>query len=454
MSTKRQFTWQELASLNKEHNAHIAVRGKVYDVSKFIAVHPGGKDALRMAAGRDVTIVFQSYHSFSDLAPKVLEKYYVGDLITTKVPTFPESGAFYKTLRKRVRQHFKDTKQDPKSSGWMWLRHFIFPFLVLVMMFAQVYFASYSFFLSCIAAALMGWFSALSCMVNVHDASHFAVTSNPIVWSVVGHIHDYLHGCSYHVWIHQHIFGHHPYTNIDGFDPDISTANHKPDLRRIKWNQKWLPRYFRQHVYMPLMYCLLGIKTHIQDFFVIINKRNSTSTFNTLPTSHLVVFLTGKLCFFTHKVVLPWMLLSFREMVVLAMLGEMAAGYWLALIFQASHVVSEVDWPQPDADGRVNRDWTELQIESTLDYATDSWFSNVFTGALNHQTAHHLFPGIAQIYYPQITPIIVQACKEFGVRYNYKDTMFEALGAHFSHLKILGQEKEKAAVTRPEVWKG
>ena len=22
----------------------------------------------------------------------------------------------------------------------------------------------------------------------------------------------------------QHIFGHHPYTNIDGFDPDISTA--------------------------------------------------------------------------------------------------------------------------------------------------------------------------------------------------------------------------------------
>ena len=31
-TTKRQFTWQELASLNKEHNAHIAVRGKVRKV--------------------------------------------------------------------------------------------------------------------------------------------------------------------------------------------------------------------------------------------------------------------------------------------------------------------------------------------------------------------------------------------------------------------------------------
>ncbi|XP_020623464.1 acyl-lipid (8-3)-desaturase-like [Orbicella faveolata] len=394
-----------------------------------------------MAAGRDVTLVFQSYHAFSDHAPKILEKYCVGDLVTSNVPTFPEPGAFYNTVRKRVRQHFKDTKQDPKSSGWMWLRHLIIPSLVVLMWFAQVFFASYSLFLSCIAAALLGWFSALSCMINIHDASHFAVTSNPIVWRVVGHIHDYLNGCSYHVWIHQHIFGHHPYTNIDGFDPDISTANHVSCAYTL----------------LTLFSCCLqlGLKTHIQDFFVfIINKRNSTSTFNTLPTSHLVIFLTGKLCFLIHKVVLPWMLLSFREMIVLVIFAEVAAGYWLALIFQASHVVSEVDWPQPDADGKVNRDWAELQIESTLDYATDSWFCNVFTGALNHQTAHHLFPSVAQIYYPQITPIVVQACKEFGVRYNYKDTMFEALGAHISHLKTLGQEKDKPVVTRPEVWKG
>lgn len=58
MSRKRQFTWQELASLNLEHNAHIAINGKVYDVSKFLSRHPGGKDVLSMAAGKDVTIVF------------------------------------------------------------------------------------------------------------------------------------------------------------------------------------------------------------------------------------------------------------------------------------------------------------------------------------------------------------------------------------------------------------
>ena len=35
----------------------------------------------------------------------------------------------------------------------------------------------------------------------------------------------------------QHIFGHHPYTNIDGFDPDISTANH---VSSWAWAINWL----------------------------------------------------------------------------------------------------------------------------------------------------------------------------------------------------------------------
>ncbi|KAJ7384944.1 hypothetical protein OS493_018632 [Desmophyllum pertusum] len=91
----------------------------------------------------------------------------------------------------------------------------------------------------------------------------------------------------------------------------------------------------------------------------------------------------------------------------------------------------------------MTQDWAELQIQTTQDYATDSWFFNVFTGGLNHQTTHHLFPGVCQIYYPEITPIVREACKEFGVRYNYKETFFQALGSHIGHLKRLGQQKDE-----------
>ena len=35
MFKKTQFTWEELSSLNKEHNAHVAVRGKVIYLEIF-----------------------------------------------------------------------------------------------------------------------------------------------------------------------------------------------------------------------------------------------------------------------------------------------------------------------------------------------------------------------------------------------------------------------------------
>jgi len=333
----------------------------------------------------------------------------------------------------------------------MWFRYIAIPAVLLLMWSAQVFWWSHNVFLSCLAAGIMGWMCAMIGLVNNHDSSHCAVTHNPILWRVVGHIHDFLNGASFHVWIYQHTLGHHPYTNIDGLDPDIVTTEEHPDIRRIKWTQQWVPRYVYQHVYIPLVYCLLGLKTRLQDitimFFI---KRNGAIRLNPPSSSQLTVFVAGKLFFLVYRIVIPCLFLPVWRVVGLFIIADMVASYWLALCFQASHVVSEVDWIDPSKDGKMAQDWAELQIQTTQDYATDSWFFNVFTGALNHQTTHHLFPGVSQIYYPQITPIVRQACKEFGVRYNYKDTFTEALGAHIGHLKRLGQQQEKSARIKRE----
>ena len=77
----RTFTWRELSRLNSRYNAHVAYRGKVsvqvliilcvpctyyihqvYDVSGFVARHPGGVDQIMLGAGHDITKVFESYH--------------------------------------------------------------------------------------------------------------------------------------------------------------------------------------------------------------------------------------------------------------------------------------------------------------------------------------------------------------------------------------------------------
>jgi cytochrome b involved in lipid metabolism len=40
---------------------------QVYDVTKFLDQHPGGRDQLLLGIGRDASLVFDSYHKASTL---------------------------------------------------------------------------------------------------------------------------------------------------------------------------------------------------------------------------------------------------------------------------------------------------------------------------------------------------------------------------------------------------
>ena len=66
-------------------------------------------------------------------------------------------------------------------------------------------------------------------LMPMHDSSHFSITHSPTVWRVLGMTHDFFNGSSYLVWLYQHMVGHHPYTNIDGADPDIETSTRPAD---------------------------------------------------------------------------------------------------------------------------------------------------------------------------------------------------------------------------------
>lgn len=39
---------------------------QVYDVSGFISKHPGGTEQILLGAGRDITYLFEVYHTYGD----------------------------------------------------------------------------------------------------------------------------------------------------------------------------------------------------------------------------------------------------------------------------------------------------------------------------------------------------------------------------------------------------
>lgn len=72
-------TVEDLATHNKPEDLWIAVHGRVFDVTKFAAEHPGGKKVLLNVGGKDATAQFDQFHKLETLK-KYGPQLYVGKL--------------------------------------------------------------------------------------------------------------------------------------------------------------------------------------------------------------------------------------------------------------------------------------------------------------------------------------------------------------------------------------
>jgi len=70
---------------------------------------------------------------------------------------------------------------------------------------------------------------------------------------------------------------------------------------------------------------------------------------------------------------------------------------------------------------------------------------NFYTGGLNHQVEHHIFPHISHVHYGKLAKIVKETAAEFNLPYNEYATTRKALIEHFKHLGVLGQKPELVA---------
>nr|CAG8508954.1 1819_t:CDS:10 [Entrophospora candida] len=353
----KKFTWEELSKHNKSDDAYVAIRGNVYDITNFIKYHPGGEDILLFAAGRDATQAFETYHELGkpDL---ILKKHFVGILTSNELPIFPEPSEFHRTVKKRVEEYFRKNKIDPKNKSSIWIRYANIFITLFASYYAQFYlqYVVERIWLQILFAIVFGFASAQIGLNQLHDASHFSAD---------------------------------------------------PDFRRIKPSQRWYSRYINQHVFVPFLYGLLAFKVRIQDIIIVyILKSNDNIRINPLTTSHTLIFWGGKAFFILYRIIIPLLLLPVWKVLILFVIADMITSYWLSLTFQANHVVEEVEWPLPDKNKFIEKDWAEMQIVTTQDYAHDSYFWTTMVGSLNYQAVHHIFPQVSQHHYHDIAPIV------------------------------------------------
>ncbi|XAR58722.1 hypothetical protein NMG60_11014221 [Bertholletia excelsa] len=80
------FTLAEASQHNSAKDCWLVIRGKVYDVTKFLEDHPGGDDVLISSTGKDATDDFEDVgHSSS--ARAMMDEFYIGDIDLATIPT-------------------------------------------------------------------------------------------------------------------------------------------------------------------------------------------------------------------------------------------------------------------------------------------------------------------------------------------------------------------------------
>jgi linoleoyl-CoA desaturase len=81
------------------------------------------------------------------------------------------------------------------------------------------------------------------------------------------------------------------------------------------------------------------------------------------------------------------------------------AGLILSIVFQLAHVVEETTNPSPNELGEMDNTWAIHQLFTTTNFAPNA-IVNWYTGGLNHQIEHHIFPNISHVHYGKIAKIV------------------------------------------------
>jgi linoleoyl-CoA desaturase len=87
----------------------------------------------------------------------------------------------------------------------------------------------------------------------------------------------------------------------------------------------------------------------------------------------------------------------------------------------------------------METEWAVHQVQTTVDFARGNRVLSWFLGGLNFQIEHHLFSRICHVHYPALSNVVEEACREFGVRYAARRTIFSAVTSHYRLLVLMGR---------------
>ncbi|NND88021.1 MAG: acyl-CoA desaturase [Flavobacteriaceae bacterium] len=350
-----------------------------------------------------------------------------------------DSAKFFRTLNKRVNQYFKENKIS-KSGNWRLHLKTIIMFSIFLSPYFLMLTLDLPTWSQILLTIVMGVGMAGVGMNVMHDANHGAYSSKKWINKIMGGSMYILAGNVYN-WQVQHNVLHHTYTNIHGHDEDLDAGR----VIRFSRHAKWRRFHKFQHYYSVFLYGLLTFNWMLTtDFKQTRRYLAKKLSYGKLPKpiAQWSLLVITKILYVAIWIVIPILFfnIAWWKILIGFFLMHYVAGLILSIIFQLAHIVEETEMPLPDPSGTMKNTWAIHQLFTTVNFSTKNKIMNWFSGGLNHQVEHHIFPNISHIHYTHISKIVKETALEFNLPYHEYKTTRKAIAAHFKHLKEMGEK--------------
>lgn len=353
--------------------------------------------------------------------------------------SYENTADFYNELRVKVKDYLSSNNLRKDGSFGILAKSLFMLVLYILPYFLMVLGVATSTLGLIICWLAMGIGMAGVGMGMMHDANHGSLSKSSKLNSILSES-VYLVGGFPPNWKYQHNVMHHGYTNIDGFDEDISSIG----LLRFSPHQPIKKIHKFQYLYAWLFYGLMTISWITSKDFLQLSRytKNQVILGKTRSTFKLFRNLTiGKLLYYFAFLVVPMLTIniSWYWIVALFLFMHFTCGLVLSVVFQTAHVMPTSAYDKSNANGETERHWAVHQLYNTTNYAPKSRILSWFIGGLNYQVEHHLFPNISHVHYRKISHLVSETAKKYELPYYVQKNFFRAIYSHVVMLKRLGQ---------------
>mmetsp|Transcript_19221 Transcript_19221/g.24748 ORF Transcript_19221/g.24748 Transcript_19221/m.24748 type:complete len:464 (+) Transcript_19221:211-1602(+) len=420
--------------LNSLKESEISIEGVVYDFSNFD--HPGG-DSISLFGGQDATIQYKMIHPHhnKNTASARFAKMKTTGILPAYQPEYTFESPFSTELKEEV---FKIVKRNEQFGTFGYFFR-VFCFLGIFFYFHYLWAVQGS---SISLAILYGVAAACIGTSVQHDANHGAASRRPWINELLGYSNDLL-GNPKILWMQQH-WTHHAHTNDVSRDPDSHGAepfllfyNYPSDSSKRRWYHKF------QGFYLIAILSGFWAALFFSLDFSTMQKSSLKPPFRT-DTLYMrkTYWMTQALhVYYRISFVLPPLihhgLLSWKPFVHISFFA-VSVSLCLGLLFTLSHNFEGVH--AGDLSEKTKSDeptcWYSRQVETSSTYG--GFISGCFTGGLNFQIEHHLFPRMSSAWYPYIAPTVRRVCAKHGVHYTHFPWIWQNMWSTFQHVRKVG----------------